>query len=247
MGRPVPPDKVVPPRLMPYFGKLRLDTIDHARVSAWFDAASASKPGAANRAFEILRAMLRTARQWGELAEQVPDACANIIMNPRRPVARYLNRKELERLGVALDRREAAHPWPVTALRLLSLTGARLSEILNLRWDEIGDLADGGGSARLADSKTGPRTIWLGPEAARVITALPQREGGRVFPDELTLARLYMFWVGVREDAGLPGAAHSRRPPHLGIPGHHERDRADYRRAAARTPAPHDYRHLCPS
>ena len=26
-----------------------------------------------------------------------------------------------------------------------------------------------------------------------------------MFPDELTLARLYMFWVGVREDAGLPG------------------------------------------
>ena len=26
--------------LMPYFGKLRLDTIDHARVLAWFDAAT---------------------------------------------------------------------------------------------------------------------------------------------------------------------------------------------------------------
>ena len=37
-------------RLMPAFGRLRLDAIDHARVSAWFDAASASKPGAANRA-----------------------------------------------------------------------------------------------------------------------------------------------------------------------------------------------------
>ena len=50
-------------RLMPAFGKFRLDTINHARISAWFDAASADRPGAANRAFEILRAMLRTARQ----------------------------------------------------------------------------------------------------------------------------------------------------------------------------------------
>ena len=50
-------------RLMPHFGKLRLDAIDHARVSAWFDAASVDKPGAANRAFEILRAMLVSARQ----------------------------------------------------------------------------------------------------------------------------------------------------------------------------------------
>ena len=45
-------------RLMPHFGRLRLDAIDHVRVSAWFDAASADRPGAANRAFEILRAML---------------------------------------------------------------------------------------------------------------------------------------------------------------------------------------------
>ena len=93
-------------RLMPQFGRLRLDAITHAWVSAWFDAASASKPGAANRAFEILRAMLAAARQWGE---RVPDACANIVKNPRRPVARYLDRAELERLGAALDRHRDEH------------------------------------------------------------------------------------------------------------------------------------------
>ena len=52
-------------RLMPHFGRLSLDSIDHVRVSALFDAASADKPGAANRAFEILRAMLGAARGSG--------------------------------------------------------------------------------------------------------------------------------------------------------------------------------------
>ena len=193
-------------RILPPFGRLRLETIDHVRVSAWFDAASADRPGAANRAFEILRAMLATARQWGELGEHVPDACANIVMNPRRPVARYLNREELMRLGTALDRRREEHPWPVAAIRLLTLTGARLSEVLNLRWDEIGELSSDGGSARIEDSKTGPRTVWLGPEAARLVAALPRNgEAARVFPEDLTSARLYAFWCGVREEAGLPG------------------------------------------
>ena len=194
-------------RLMPAFGRFRLDTIDHVRVSAWFDAVSAGKPGGANRAFEILRAMLRTARQWGELGEDVPDACANIVMNPRRPVARYLNAAELERLGAALDGRREEHPWPVMAIRLLTLTAARLSEVLNLRWGEIGDLSAGeSGAARLPDTKTGPRTVWLGPEAARLIAALPKREGkDRVFPDDLTSSRLYVFWTGVWEEAGLRG------------------------------------------
>ena len=142
-------------RLMPHFGTLRLNAIDHARVSAWFDAASAEKPGAANRAFEILRAMLAAARQWGELGEHVPDACANIAKNRRKPVARYLDREELERLGAVLDRHAGEHPWHVAALRLLTLTGARLSEAINLRWDQIGELSGDGASARLEDSKTG--------------------------------------------------------------------------------------------
>ena len=193
-------------RLMPHFGRLRLDTIDHARVSAWFDAASAEKPGAANRAFEILRAMLNSARQWGELGESVPDACANIVKNKRKPVARYLNREELNRLGAVLDRHEEDHPWPVAAIRLLTLTGARLSEVLHVRWGEIGELSENGATARLADSKTGPRTIWLGPDAAQLVAQLPRDEHAvRIFPEALTSDLLYGFWCEVREQAGLSG------------------------------------------
>ena len=193
-------------RLMPHFGKMRLDAITHARVSAWFDAASAEKPGAANRAFEILRAMLASARQWGDLDEHVPDACANIAKNPRRAVARYLRPEELERLGAVLGRHREAHPWPVAALRLLTLTGARLSEIVNLHWGEIGEIDEDGTSARIEDSKIGPRTLWFGPEAARVLAALPRIDGSdRVFPDDLTSARLHVFWCGIREEAGLAG------------------------------------------
>ena len=216
-------------RLMPAFGRLRLDAIDHARVSAWFDAASASKPGAANRAFEILRAMLGTARQWGELGVDAPDACANIVMNRRKPVARYLGREELERLGAVLDRHGGEHPWPVAVLRLLTLTGARLAEVLNLRWEEIGELSGNGTSARLEDSKTGPRTLWLGPEATKVIASLPRRE-----------------------DRGARGGrtvrpSHPRLPAHLGVPGGHERRGAHHRGAAARTQEAVHHRDLRPS
>ena len=193
-------------RLMPHFGKLRLDTIDHKCVSAWFDAASADKPGAANRAFEILRAMLRTARRWGEFAEDVPDACANVVKNPRRPIARHLSAGELMRLNTVLERHREEQPWAVAALRLLTLTGARLSEVLNLKWEEIGELSVDSASARLGDSKTGPRTLWLGTEAAELLAGLPRAEGAaRVFPEDLGKDRLRTFWRGVREEAGLPG------------------------------------------
>ena len=192
---------------MPHFGKMRLDAITHERVSAWFDAASAEKPGAANRAFDILRAMLVAARQWGELGEHVPDACANIVKNPRRPVARFLDRDELERLGKVLDSHQAEHPWHVAVIRLLTLTGARLSEVLHLKWDEVRRTRRG--TVRAPGSKTprpGRAPVWLGPEAAGLLAALP-RPGGRerVFPGDLTSQRLYTFWRGIREEAGLPG------------------------------------------
>ena len=193
-------------RLMPHFGRLRLDAIDHARVSAWFDAASAEKPGAANRAYEILRAMLNTARQWGELADSVPDACAHIVKNSAKPIARYLSREELKRLGAVLDRHQESDPWPVAAIRLLSLTGARLSEVVNLKWEEIGELSQDGSAARLTDSKTGPRTIWLGPDAVQLINRLARDPNAlRVFPSDLTSDDVYRFWCKVREHARLPG------------------------------------------
>ena len=191
---------------MPHFGRLRLDAIDHARVSAWFDAASVDKPGAANRSFEILRAMLVSARQWGDLPDRVPNACANIVKNPRRPVARYLDHAELKRLGEVLGRHGQDRPWRIAALRLLTLTEARVSEVLNLTWKGIGELNENGASVRIRDSKTGPRTIWVGPDAAKLLSELPRDQAAeRVFPDNLTSARLYSFWVRIREEAGLPG------------------------------------------
>ena len=44
-------------RILPAFGKIPLDRIGREDVAAWFDTASSDRPGAANRAFEILRAI----------------------------------------------------------------------------------------------------------------------------------------------------------------------------------------------
>ncbi len=125
-----------------------LEVWDIYHAGCQFDAASAGRPGAANRASEVLRAMLKITRQRGKLGENVPDACANITRNTRRPIGRYLDQEELRRLGAVLDRHQQSHPWRLAALRLLGFTEARLSEGVNLRWDEIGALAEADGRAR---------------------------------------------------------------------------------------------------
>ena len=154
-------------RILPAFGRMPLDRIDPEDVAAWFDAASKDKPGAANRALEILRAMMFRAEEWG-LRERGSNPCLGIAKNPRNNVARFLDTGELARLGRALDAREARWPEAVAAIRLLALTGCRRSEVLDLRWSDIGE-----GALNLEDSKTGPRAVLLGEAARAHIAALP--------------------------------------------------------------------------
>ena len=87
-------------------------------VAAWFDTASNDRPGAANRALEILRAMMFRAEERGR-SERDTNPCHGIRHNPRRGIARFLDTDELARLGRALDAREAEWPEAVNAIRLL--------------------------------------------------------------------------------------------------------------------------------
>ena len=189
-------------RLAPAFGKMPLDRIGPEDVAAWFDEASADKPGAANRALDILRAMLFRAEQWG-WRERGTNPCLGIRRNPSRPVARFLDARELTRLGRALDVHRERWPDAVAAIRLLALTGCRRSEVLNLRWGDIGPRA-----IRLPDSKTGARAVPLGTAARAVLDALPgpRSDDVNLFPRFAGVNNphsLILCWRTVREHAGL--------------------------------------------
>jgi integrase len=62
---------------------------------------------------------------------------------------------------------------PGSAGGYLLLTGARLGEILQLKWAFV-DLEQS--ALRLPDSKTGRKTIWLSPPAIEVLASLPRVE-----------------------------------------------------------------------
>ena len=110
-------------RILPAFGRMRVDRVGPEDVAAWFDAASKDRPGAANRAFEILRSMMFRAEECG-FRERGANPCVGIKKNPRQNIARFLDTDELARLGRALDAREAQRPQAVAAIRLLALTDA---------------------------------------------------------------------------------------------------------------------------
>ena len=189
-------------RILPAFGRMPLDRIGPEDVAAWFDAASRDRPGAANRAFEILRAMMFRAEEWG-LRERDTNPCLGIARNPRKKVARFLDTDELARLGRALDANEARWPEAVAAIRLLALTGCRRSEVLDLRWRDIGTDA-----ITVRDGKTGPRAVPLGEAARAHIDALPGPRDPEAFlfprhAEGRSADILVRCWRTVCADAGL--------------------------------------------
>ena len=98
------------------------------------------------------------------------------------------------------------HPSAIAALRLLLLTGARLSEALTLTWEMV-DAREM--VLRLPDSKTGAKVIPLAPAAAQVIEqqrARREEQNPFVFPGGVAgraLVNLQDPWQRVRAVAGL--------------------------------------------
>lgn len=121
---------------------------------------------------------------------------------------RFLSGKELAGLTNALKAAEDAgtNPQGLNVIRLLTLTGARKGEIEGLRWSEI-DFERA--LLRLADSKTGARTVPLGAAALLCLQGLPRAKTSPfVFPAEADPKRHYVgtpkVWEKIRAAADLP-------------------------------------------
>nr|WP_247654276.1 site-specific integrase [Microvirga sp. HBU67558] len=142
----------------------------------------------------------------GRRGERNP--CVGIERFTEQKRRRYLSSAELARLGAALaqaEEQKLRSPYVVAAIRLLVFTGARLTEILTLRWDHV-DLERG--FLNLADSKTGAKTVYLNAASRELLTALPHLDGNPfVIPGERQgkhLVNLEKPWRAIRQLAQLP-------------------------------------------
>ena len=197
--------QTVDKHLLPALGAVPIVALGRAQVAELHHRLRAT-PAAANHAIATLSRMLNLAEAWG-LLPAGGNPCRFVPRYRTRRPERFLTGDELRRLGRTLDALEVEGRIPVhaaAALRLLMLTGCRRGEILTLRWEDV-DLD--AGELRLADSKTGPRTVALSPGAARVLAALPRVPGtpwvvaGHRPGTRLT--HITHYWYRTRERAGL--------------------------------------------
>jgi integrase len=223
--------------VLPELGSEKVDAIKRADL-ARLHLKWAHTPFQANRILAIVGSMYA----FGGKVGLVPDGfnpARGVERFPESGRERFLSTDELERIGAAIreaetvgipwstdetkpgakhlpkdkaNRRTKIAPEAAAALRLLIFTGARLREILHLRWAEV-DIERG--LLLLQDSKTGRKAIVLNAPALSVLSGL-SRLSSFVIPGETVVlpdgrtddrprADLKRPWAVVSNRAGLDG------------------------------------------
>ena len=185
-------------QILPFFAGRPIAEIGRDEVRKWFRSLHAT-PAAANRSAPILSVVMQQAEAWGYRPENC-NPCKGVRRYRQGRSERFLSPEEYRRLGRVLDNHVADRPLHVATVRLLLLTGCRKSEVLTLEWRFYRD-----GNLYLADSKTGPRTVWLCRAARETLDRLP-RTSRWAFPvagGNMRKGWLDRFWSRVRIEAGL--------------------------------------------
>ena len=189
----------------PRIGGQRVPDIQRSDIAALHHDMRAT-PYQANRTLGVLSKMFNLAELW-ELRPDGSNPCRHIKRFREEKRERFLSDAEYRRLGETLKRIErdgSETPSAIAAIRLLMLTGCRLSEIQTLRWAHV-DLE--AGELRLPDTKTGAKVVHLGDPAIAVLRGLPRNDDnpwvitGRKPGSHLT--DLQHPWRRIRARAGL--------------------------------------------
>ena len=189
----------------PRVGRYRVPDIQRSDIAALHHDMR-DTPYQANRTLGVLSKMFNLAELW-DLRPDGTNPCRHVKRFREEKRERFLSDIEYQRLGAALKAIEAdgsETASAIAAVRLLMLTGCRLSEIQKLRWEHV-DL--GASELRLPDTKTGAKVVYLGDPAITVLERIDRRDGnpwviaGRKPGGHLT--DLQHPWRRIRARAGL--------------------------------------------
>jgi integrase len=215
--------------VLPTLGSMKAESVSRATIAKLHVRIGKTHPVTANRVKETVSGMFAFGIARALLPPDMQNPAKNIEKFREASRERFLSSDELERLGGALREAETVGvPWQVdesgpnakhlskerrqtvlspfatAAIRLLLFTGARLREILHLRWLDV-DVERG--MLHLPDSKTGRKSIVLSAPALEILAALPRLGDYVIASNDPSQPRsdLKRPWALVCRRAGLEG------------------------------------------
>ena len=161
--------------ILPYFGQRKLDEISSKDIRNFLDSLS-HFPITANRSFALLSVAFKKAEDWEYLTPR-SNPCTGVNKYKENKKQRFLSDAELKRLEESLIEQQKLQPasyCTVNAIFMILYTGCRVSEILNLKWENV-HLQDS--YIHLPDTKTGEGARPLNQKAIDLLSSMTLKEG----------------------------------------------------------------------
>jgi len=180
----------------------RLSSITRGEVARIHMKVGEETPYAANRLVALIRKMFNKGIEWE--IHQGENPVIKIELFPEEKRERFIQNDELPLLMDSLC--EELNPFLKTAFLVLLFTGARKTEVLTMKWEDLDLQAS---TWRIPHTKTGkPHLIPLAAPALALFQSLPPHMGNPyVFPGRSGqghLVNITKAWKRIRERAGLP-------------------------------------------
>ena len=167
---------------------LPVKDLDQPTIEAWAAKEGQSRPTSARLAWRLLTVFLTWCSEQPEYAILLPAKNPAKTKKAREALGKagtkkdVLQKGQLETWFAAV--RQIGNPTISACLQVLLLTGARLNEVLTMRWEDVNTKWKG---ININDKVEGAREIPLTPYVESLITALPRRNDF-VFASARTLA-----------------------------------------------------------
>lgn len=199
--------------------------VDEDFLKHWLSTESATRANNARQAFEALRACWRWAAKHKDYRDLIPDATLFeneelLSAKPKRRAASERDVLERAHLSDWFQAVQAINNKELSVyLQVLLLTGARRSELLELKWSDIDQREPACVWVKDKVEEAG-RHIPLGAYSAWLLSSLPKR---KYLPEDAKKER-DVEWVFSGPDIGnahihqdTPGAAHRRALAKVGL------------------------------
>ena len=200
--------RLIERHIRPQLGRHKVSAVTRQDVNKLHRDLEAT-PRQANFVLAVCSKAFSLAEGW-DMRPKGSNPCHGVERYPEQHRERFLSATELGRLGATLRQAESAGlPWKLrkakskhsakpenrrtlytrittAAIELLLYTGCRLSEVLNLRWDQVDFEA---GTIALAETKAGrPQVVVINTPGRQVLKGLAKAKASPwVLPSELRI------------------------------------------------------------
>jgi integrase len=198
--------RLIDAHVLPALGARKVAAVTRSEIAAMHHSLR-NTPYEANRMLALTSKLFSLAERWN-LRPDGSNPAKNIDRYREEKRERYLSSVEVARLWKTLNSPEAAakaSQSAITAIKLLMLTGRRLSEVLGLQWSWIDLDAK---VMRLPDTKNGALLVSLSDAAVAILTDLKAEARDKVFvivgrKKAAPLVNIQKPWRALRALAGL--------------------------------------------